>query len=298
MEGIDRNDERNKAWGTLTVTANVQISGTWGLTEINLGRVMTILSQYPELIPSTYQPRITLPALRILIRALDQDDLSLDKLNEGVDTYFQKKITAPQSTPLPKATIRPFNGKWILVAGTGDSSISLDERLVSEILGRRLAEEGFGLIGGGWQGVDAEVARSFAKSLMSTSQDVNERLVQLLEPTQHSAYDFGRPIYTESSDWNLDAAQRADALVMIGGKGGTFDAYERFRMTGKNIVPIAATGGDAHRAFDQLTSEGSPQINDHNWQFLEGTIGTAEKAENVCQNVVLLLQYLPSSFLT
>jgi predicted Rossmann-fold nucleotide-binding protein len=288
MEAINQDKEWDQPWGTLTVAADVQISGNWGLSQMNMERVTSLLSQYPELDPQSYRPSIKLPALRVLIKALGLDDLNLERLDDAVDDYFeaQTPIDRPNTSP---PTIRPFNGKWILVAGTGDGSMAQDERLVSEVLGKLLAEQGFGLIGGGWPGVDFEVARSFGQSLIADNQDVNERLVQLLEPNQRSAYDIGRPTYTSGPDWNLDAAERADALVMIGGKGGTYDAFECFRRIGKTIIPIAGTGGDAQRAFDQMSNAQSVQVYDPNWQFLAGRIDTREQAEQLCQLVLRML---------
>lgn len=298
MEATNQNTERNQPWGTVTLAADVRISGNWGLSKRNMERVSTLLSQYTELDPQSYRPGITLPALRVLIKALGQEDLILERLNEAVDDYFEAQSSINQPAESSTTTIRPFNGKWVLVAGTGDGTFASDEQLVSEALGRLLAAEGFGLIGGGWPGVDAQVARSFAQTLIVGHQDVNERLVQLLEPNQRSAYEYGRHTYTNSSDWNMDAAERADGLVMIGGKGGTYGAFERFRRIGKKTIPIAATGGDAQRAFDQMSREQSPQVYDPNWQFLAGTIGTAEQAENLCQLVLRLLLPPPTPFLS
>ena len=54
--------------------------------------------------------------------------------------------------------------RWILVAGTGrQRDLPITVLRVAEELGRRLAAEDYGLICGGWPGVDYVTANAFAE---------------------------------------------------------------------------------------------------------------------------------------
>ena len=50
---------------------------------------------------------------------------------------------------------------WVLVAGLGDVDLPREVWIATEALGRALARRGFGLVTGGWKGVDHVAARSF-----------------------------------------------------------------------------------------------------------------------------------------
>jgi hypothetical protein len=83
--------------------------------------------------------------------------------------------------------------KWVLVAGSGTSS-PLPEKIVevSRRLGRGLADSGFGLVSGGWQGVDHVVARSFAEAVKETEGNLGNRLIQFMERGRTPDFPAGR----------------------------------------------------------------------------------------------------------
>lgn len=62
---------------------------------------------------------------------------------------------------------------------------------------------------------------------MSNNISEKDRLIQLLDKKQKSIYGFGNIEKTpSSSDWYTEAFKKVNALIMIGGKGGTLKAFE------------------------------------------------------------------------
>lgn len=154
-----------------------------------------------------------------------------------------------QRTKAPEP--KPFNNNWVLVAGTGDRKIPKNEEWLAAVLGNSLAENGYGLVCGGWPGVDEEVARAFTDYIRQTGQSEKDRLIQLLQAGQKPSYDYGT-IETVTGDWYNEASKKVTALIMIGGKGGTLSTFNSARKFGIAVIPIASTGGDAKIAFDRM----------------------------------------------
>jgi hypothetical protein len=150
--------------------------------------------------------------------------------------------------------------KYIRVAGT--ANVHLPDSLVfaSETVGRELARAGFGLISGGWQGVDHIVCREYVTQLRRDQIPSKGRLVHVIRagtrPDLWKVAAFSGEgdldMVTGSTSEVWRSVQRADAVVMIGGVGGTYDAYEYAVKSGKAAYPIAGTGGDAARAFNDV----------------------------------------------
>jgi hypothetical protein len=71
--------------------------------------------------------------------------------------------------------------QWILVAGTG--TLHLPDQVIwcAEALGTRLASGDYGLVTGGWQGVDHVTSRAFAEELIRRRENVLDRLVQVVK---------------------------------------------------------------------------------------------------------------------
>lgn len=144
----------------------------------------------------------------------------------------------------------PERLRWVQVAGTGVHE--LPEKIVKlcERIGVALAAESFGLIGGGWQGVDHVVGSAFAKAIEEKRGDVNARLMQVLLPGQQPSLKAGRIVTTEEE--YVYSVRQADAIVLIGGGGATFEVYLEARRQDKPIYPLPKTGGDAEKAFREL----------------------------------------------
>jgi hypothetical protein len=158
-------------------------------------------------------------------------------------------ISVPEST-----------GPRVLVAGTGTIELPDETYLVAEVLGRSLADAGYRLIGGGWPGVDNVVGQEFVWRLRELDRAISGQLQHVVP--ENSTPDLwlspemaGAGERDAAGDWHeaiRRGVQVADAVVLVGGKGGTFEVYEQARRLGKPVIPIAATGGDARFAYGHL----------------------------------------------
>lgn len=149
------------------------------------------------------------------------------------------------------AYFQPFRDQWILVAGTGTYQIPDDQRFIAEALGRALAVAGYGLICGGWPGVDEAVARCFRDTLTANGNSDKDRLIQIINTGQRPIYDYGT-VEQVTNDWYNQVSKRVSAFIMIGGEGGTYDTYLAALNRDIPVIPVMTTGGDAARAFEEL----------------------------------------------
>ncbi len=135
--------------------------------------------------------------------------------------------------------------RWILVAGSGGKRpVPANIQGVSRRLGEALATAGFGLITGGWNGVDEHVARAFAEQIQRDDRSLSGRLVQVVEEGERPQFPAGRldSAGSEYEAWRRSIS-RADAIVLIGGLGGTYQTGEWAEQNGKLVFPIADTRG-------------------------------------------------------
>ncbi|PWV56011.1 caspase family protein [Chitinophaga sp. S165] len=148
---------------------------------------------------------------------------------------------------------RAFKHKWILIAGTGKDRLSQPEWMMSNALARELAKAGYGIITGGWPGVDAVAAEAYAIQLAEERILDKRYLQQVILETQEPVYNGGLIIRVANETlWYETVLGRAYALVMIGGLGGTYISYENAEKANVPVIPVGATGGDAARAFREM----------------------------------------------
>lgn len=150
--------------------------------------------------------------------------------------------------------------KWILIAGSGGITPRPKSfKPLCERIGADLARSGFCLVTGGWDGVDSEVARSFAKQILTNGQALSGRLVQIMKEGDTPSFPAGRLLLekTENLAWK-NSIQRADAVVLVGGMGGTYQTGEWALEQGKPVLPLAdtrgtvASHGDAYRFYHEI----------------------------------------------
>jgi hypothetical protein len=135
--------------------------------------------------------------------------------------------------------------KWILVAGSG--GITPRPQIIDNVcvrLGTELAANGFSLVTGGWNGVDYDVARAFAVHIQESGQSLSGRLVQVMQEGATPEFPSGRLVSGGSDDqaWR-HSIERADAVVLVGGLGGTHQTGEWALDAGKPVFPLADTRG-------------------------------------------------------
>jgi len=150
--------------------------------------------------------------------------------------------------------------KWIIVAGSGVPPFPASIVATSKRLGRELGDAGFGLISGGWPGVDHFVARAFAEAVKEAHGRLSDRLVQFMKRSDTPDFPSGRFVTARSENeaWEK-SVETADAVVLIGGLGGTYRTGKMGRKLGKPVLPLADTNengqDDAHAFYFDLVRD-------------------------------------------
>jgi CheY-like chemotaxis protein len=104
---------------------------------------------------------------------------------------------------------------YVLVAGSGQFELALEVRLPAELLGERLAREGYGLISGGWPGVDHIVARAFTETLRSLGKEPSSRFMQVIETGRRNDFEVEGAKVEVRDDWSIGSVSQADMVVLI-----------------------------------------------------------------------------------
>lgn len=151
----------------------------------------------------------------------------------------EKPSAIPQHDPAQSPTAT----KWVLVAGSG--GLTPRPRIIDEVsqrLGDALAAAGFSLVTGGWDGVDHDVARAFAERIQQNGQSLSGRLVQVMRGGATPHFPAGRLVSDGSEDeaWR-HSIERADAVILVGGLGGTYQTGQWALQAGKPVFPLADT---------------------------------------------------------
>jgi TIR domain len=140
---------------------------------------------------------------------------------------------------------------WILVAGTGNTD-TLDSKLGQTCvkLGVSLANSGYGIVTGGWRGVDEQTARHFARELARTGIPLEDRLTQVVVEDSVPRFAAGQLVLVHrgEEEWT-EQVKRADAVVLVGGVGGTWKTGLYALEFGRLTLPLADTGGDAAKLY-------------------------------------------------
>jgi predicted Rossmann-fold nucleotide-binding protein len=139
----------------------------------------------------------------------------------------------------------------VLVAGTGKSRAFTDaQRDTAQRLGVLLSQHRCGLVTGGWPGVDDVVARAFADGIQRAGLPLEDYLVQVVRDGATPAFGAGdlMIVHARSAEWT-EAIERCDAIVLIGGVGGTRTTGMLGIEAGRLVLPLADTGGDAMEMY-------------------------------------------------
>ncbi|MEM7802469.1 MAG: hypothetical protein AAF633_24965 [Chloroflexota bacterium] len=146
--------------------------------------------------------------------------------------------------------------KWILVAGLGRANLLPDYPQVfyaSTQIGKLIAQKGWGLLAGGWSGVDYIVAKEFSSELAIDEDQLKERLLQVRPEGEQPEFSRGTVVWTKPGqlEW-LNIVKRSHAVILIGGEGGTGETYTYALREGKPVFPLAGTKGDAKKIFREM----------------------------------------------
>ncbi len=185
---------------------------------------------------------------------------------------------------------------WVLIAGTGLAEIPKDQRLAAKALGRMLAQRGFGLITCGWEGVDKTATQAFAEVLQAVGRPLSRSLKQIVPRPDQPAFFGGEVIYIDKGvpEW-VESVRRAAAVILVGGRGGTYKTFQTALSERVPVFPLPATGTDARKAFDEII-EGWEQIRlyqhlgERDLVALDAPVDTPSAAEAVVDRLVDLLE--------
>ena len=159
--------------------------------------------------------------------------------------------------------------KFVLVTGT---SRPWDRRATTaaRMVGRTVAERGFGLVSGNATGVDRAAAAAFCDHVTRSGGDTSASYVQLVLPFVRRGslwplpgFDAGpsRIAVRSTSQWLDEATARCEAVVMVGGHApkrsgratsGALAIVNRFIEHGKPAFPIPFSGGQSDDVFQEV----------------------------------------------
>lgn len=186
-------------------------------------------------------------ALQQLVPALYHlPDVSLPP--EAMEATAEPGPAGAEGVPAPTAP-----SAWMLIAGTGKSQLAPRLAETSTALGALLARNRLGLVTGGWAGVDELAARTFARALEAQGLPLENFLIQVVNNRKFPAFPAGRLVFVEpgESEWT-EGIVLADAVILAGGLGGTYTTGATALEWNKPVFPLADTGGDALRLYQEL----------------------------------------------
>ncbi len=215
-----------------------------------------------------------------------------DKLSINPETNFDGFIES-MTQVIRRDNVATRAHRSILVAGTGAFTLPDEILWVSQSLGRRIAEQGYKLITGGWQGVDYVVSEAFAQVVMAQGQRLSDRLTQVVPTGQQPQFKGGsiRHVPPGPTEW-LESLKAADLVILIGGQGGTFETYQYAAQENLPVLPIVCTNGDAKAVFDHMLENWASQdlgkISQELFKSLNQYINDSKTADGVCQDVLAI----------
>jgi hypothetical protein len=177
-----------------------------------------------------------------------------------VNSYSQVEVSEGNSQPATGVTAPHA---WVLIAGTGTTKRKLEEKLEQTCiaLGASLSRSGYGIVTGGWPGVDEVTARSFARELERNRIPLEDRLIQVVVEEKLPAFPAGNLVLVHrgEEEWT-ESVKRAQAVVLIGGIGGTWTTGEYALKFGRVVLPLADTGGDAAKFYMHMQRNWKPEF--------------------------------------
>jgi hypothetical protein len=201
---------------------------------------------------------------QLLRRVFGAPAFTPPELGDAPDFVRQPELAdMPTKTDSPPVTAASAARAWILVAGTGTARRKLHEKLQETCiaLGTSLARSGYGIVTGGWPGVDELTARSFARELERHAVPLEDRLVQVVVEKHLPAFPAGNLVLVRrgEEEWT-ESVKRGEAVVLIGGVGGTWTTGEYALKFGRFVLPLADTGGDAAKFYMHMQRTWQPEF--------------------------------------
>lgn len=283
---------------------NARAGGAGYEQAIVIGELLTsgVLSSRFLPIVRSGEPSTALPLyLRSRLFIDFRDDRTYpESFDQLVRRILNDPVFVPPSSVNDNLNVRHRNSKnvgtnpprdWILVAGTGIVE-RLDDKVksTSVALGKALASAGYGLVTGGWPGVDDMTARNFAMKLEELGLPLEDHLLQVIRNNKVPAFSAGRLIQVNpgKAEW-VESVNKASAIILIGGVGGTWETGEYGINSGRVVLPLADTGGDAAKFYMHMDREWKPHflpgVEKNKWRVI------AREAPQVVDRLIDLLDY-------
>ncbi len=204
-----------------------------------------------------------------------------------------RPVNSDRNVEVQTTTIKPFKNKWVLVAGTGyDSKISPAESHGCAAIGAMLAKEGYGVICGGWDGVDKRICEAYDRVLLASNQPVGDKIIQIVTNYQEPVFKKGTIQQVKSGDWNKNAFRNAFALIVIGGASLTKKSYEVAIAQNLPVIPISATKKVAADIFQRISQQSEYLYPNSLLRRLDKPLNSPSDAERIAFTVRSILQEL------
>lgn len=166
------------------------------------------------------------------------------------DRWILNRRPAPSDGQTASAPPR-FLDRWVLVAGSAErEALPNEQAWAAAALGATLARGGYGLLTGGFVGVDHAVTEHFLRTLAQTPESreaiADERLLHVVSGNRTPSYPYGRLVHAASLDEEYwEGVRRAQAVVLIGGGDGTYTVGQHARRAGCWVFSFPGTRGVA-----------------------------------------------------
>lgn len=170
----------------------------------------------------------------------DSDALEAIVLQAVRDARIERDTAPALMTILVCGTVRP------------EPELPGNIRRACRLLGESLATHGFGLVTGIWQGVNRMTARHFAARLGEMGVPLAQRLRQVAEEGTVAQFEAGTIARVPAGQVLEQLAAQAQAVVAIGGRGGTATAVRVAASRGALVLPLGYTGGTAAHLYEEL----------------------------------------------
>jgi hypothetical protein len=190
-------------------------------------------------------------------------------------------------------------------------------RAFGHALGGAIAEHGHVLMNGCRTELDAIVAEGTHTRLMELGEpEPDKRIVCYVLANHEPSHNFGTIIRSRLASWEIaqetfyipEQVQQADAVILVGGFQGTFQAANWARIAGKPLLPFTAFGGAAQKIYAQELNEFDSkyaglverleyeELNSLNGSWSERAtdlVALAEKSREVHREVAQVAHVLP-----
>jgi predicted Rossmann-fold nucleotide-binding protein len=150
---------------------------------------------------------------------------------------------------------------WVLVAGTGrQHELPASICALAKAIGSSLGDHAYGLVVGGWPGVDHVTSSAYADAVKRRGVALSDNLIQVVgaqrpiifpEGTGYPDFKGGHVVVVPQGarEW-IEAIKYCDAVILLGGEGGTLETFHYALQEQRPVFPVFSTGGDAKKAFE------------------------------------------------